>query len=125
MSEESVSKQMGIRIAQHRRSKGWKQRELASQTGCTLQQISKLERGNWMPRAPVLLRVGQILDVTTDYLLTGQGPRNPDADLRLRERLPALERLPEPQRDSLVDFLDALIMAHRCIAISLRVREGA
>ena len=32
--------------------------------------------------------------------------------LATRERLPALDRLPEPQRDSLVVFLDALIMAH-------------
>ncbi len=72
-----------------------------------------------MPRVSVLVRVGEAFNVTTDYLLTGRGPRNPGVDLRLRERLPALEGLPEPQRDSLVSFLDALIMAHRYAGIPL------
>ncbi len=119
MSQEAVSKRMGERIALLRRDKGWKQRELASRIECTLQQVSKLERGSWQPRASVLLRVGQTFNVTTDYLLTGREPRNPDVDLRLRERLPALEALPLPQRDTLVEFLDALIMAHRYAGISL------
>ncbi len=118
-SEKPVIRQVGERIARLRRSKGWRQRELASRIGCSLQQISKLERGCWMPRVYVLVRVGEIFNVTADYLLTGRGPRNPGIDLRLRERLPALEGLPEPQRDSLVSFLDALIMAHRYAGISL------
>lgn len=123
-SDEAVGKEMGGRIGQLRRSKGWKQRELAARIGCTLQQVSKLERGYWQPRASVLLRVGQTFNVTADYLLTGREPRNPDVDLRLRERLPALEGLPEPQRDALVEFLDALIMAHRHAGISLPAGLG-
>ena len=77
-----------------------------------------------MPRVSVLLRVGEAFNVTADYLLTGRGPRSPGVDLRLRERLPALEGLPEPQRDSLVAFLDALIMAHRYVGISLPAGGG-
>lgn len=115
-SEKPVIRQVGERIARLRRSKGWKQKELASLVGCNLQQVSKLERGCWMPRVSVLVRVAEAFNVTADYLLTGRGPRHPGADLRLRERLPALERLPEPQRDSLIVFLDALIMAHRYAA---------
>jgi len=122
--EKPVIRQVGERIARLRRSKGWKQKELASRIGCSLQQISKLERGHWMPRISVLVRVGETFNVTTDYLLTGRGPRNPGIDLRLRERLPALEGLPEPQRDSLVAFLDALIMAHRYAGISLPAGGG-
>jgi transcriptional regulator with XRE-family HTH domain len=123
-SEKPVVRQVGERIARLRRSKGWKQRELASRLGCSLQQVSKLERGCWMPRVSVLVRVGEAFNVTTDYLLTGRGPRNPGVDLRLRERLPALDGLPEPQRDSLVAFLDALIMAHRYAGIPLPAGGG-
>lgn len=112
-SERPVVRQLGARIARLRRCKGWTQRELAAEIGCSLQQVSTLERGCWMPRVPVLVRIGATLQVSTDYLLTGRGPRHPRVDLRLRERLPALESLPEPQRDTLVAFLDALILAHR------------
>jgi transcriptional regulator with XRE-family HTH domain len=123
-SEKAVRVQMGERIALLRRSKGWKQRELASRIRCTLPQVSKLERGLWMPRASLLLGVSQTFNVTTDYLLTGREPRNPDIDLRLRERLPALESLPLPQRDALVEFLDALVLAHRYAGFSLPADES-
>ena len=122
--DKLIVRQLGERIARLRRGKGWKQKELASRIGCSLQQVSKLERGYWLPRAPLLLRVAETFNVTTDYLLTGRGPRNPGIDLRLRERLPALERLPEPQRDSLIEFLDALIMAHRYADITLPEGSG-
>ena len=123
-SEKPVVKEVGERIARLRRTKGWKQKELAARIGCTVQQISKLERGHWMPRVSVLVRVGQTFNVTADYLLTGRLPRHPGVDLRLRERLPALESLPEPQRDSLVDFLDARILAHRYAGISPPAEGG-
>jgi len=112
-NETPVIKQVGERVSRLRRNQGWKQKELASRIGCSLQQVSKLERGRWVPRVSVLLRISETFNVTADYLLTGRGPRHPGIDLRLRERLPALDRLPEPQRDSLVLFLDGLIMAHR------------
>jgi len=115
---------MGERIARLRRSRGWKQRELAQQIGCSLQQTSKLERGLWVPRISVLLRIGETFKVTTDWLLTGREPRDPGVDLRLRELLPALERLPEAQRDSLVSFLEGLILAHRYAGIPLALGGG-
>jgi transcriptional regulator with XRE-family HTH domain len=112
-NDKPVARQVGARVARLRRTKGWKQRELAGQIGCSLQQVSKMERGCYAPRASIVVRLAEALDVTADYLLTGKGPRKLVPDPRLRERLPALEGLPEPQRDSLVLFLDALIMAHR------------
>jgi len=77
-----------------------------------------------MPRISVLLRISETFNVTTDFLLTGREPRNPAVDLRLRDRLPTLERLPEVQRDSLVTFLDGLIMAHCYAGISLASGGG-
>ena len=76
-SEKPVVKDVGERIARLRRTKGWKQKELAARIGCTVQQISKLVRGHWMPRVSVLVRVGQTFNVTADYLLTGRLPRHP------------------------------------------------
>ena len=49
-----------------------------------------------------------------------EAERHPQRDDRLRERIEALETLPEPQRNHLVEFLDALLSAHR----ALRRYEG-
>jgi transcriptional regulator with XRE-family HTH domain len=117
--EEPAVHQIGERVARLRRIRGWKQKELASRLGCTLQQVSKLERRCWLPRLDVLARLADTFNVTADYLLTGRGPRRPGIDLRLRERLPALDRLPESQRDSLLLFLDALILAHHSAGLLL------
>lgn len=48
--------------------------------------------------------------------------RRPQRDLRLRERIEALETLPEPQRNHLIEFLDALISAYTVLR---RYEEGA
>ena len=122
-NDKPVVRQVGERVARLRRDHGWKQKDLAARIGCSLQQVSKLERGSWVPRVSLLVRLAETFNVTADYLLTGRGPRRPGVDVRFRERLPALDRLPEPQRDSLVVFLDALIMAHH-YAGQLRPAEG-
>lgn len=122
-NDKPIVKQVGERVARLRRDRGWKQKDLAERIGCSLQQVSKLERGSWVPRVSLLVRLAEAFNVTADYLLTGRGPQRPGIDVRFRERLPALDRLPEPQRDSLVVFLDALIMAHR-YADQLRPAEG-
>ncbi len=41
-----------------------------------------------------------------------EADQHPQRDDRLRERIEALETLPEPQRNHLVEFLDALLTAH-------------
>jgi hypothetical protein len=49
-----------------------------------------------------------------------EAERHSQRDDRLRERIEALETLPEPQRNHLVEFLDALLSAH----LALRRHEG-
>jgi hypothetical protein len=45
-------------------------------------------------------------------------------DDQLRERIEALETLPEPQRKHLVEFLDALLAAHTALSRHERGAEG-
>lgn len=123
-NDKPVARKFGERVARLRRDQSWKQKELASRIGCSLQQVSKLERGCWTPGVSVVVRLAETFNVTVDFLLTGREPRRPELDQRLRERLPALERLPEPQRDSLVLFLDGLIMAHRYVGRPLPAGRG-
>jgi transcriptional regulator with XRE-family HTH domain len=113
--EALKAKDIAERISRLRRARGWKQKELAAKIDSSLYQVSKMEGGRYVPRAVTLVRLAEALSVTVDYLLTGRTPRTPrtpQGDPRLRERLPALDRLPAMQRDSLVLFLDALLTAH-------------
>ena len=120
-----AGERLGDRIARLRRAKGWNQRELAERIGTGGTQISKYERGTYAPRADILSRLGDSLGVSTDYLLSGRMPGEPRRDLRLRERLEALESLPERQRDNLVGFLDSLLAAHQLLRRALEKRKQA
>lgn len=122
---DPAGERLGDRIARLRRAKGWNQRELAERVGTRGAQISKYERGTYVPRADILSRLGDSLGVSTDYLLTGRMPGAPRRDLRLRERLEALEALPERQRDNLVGFLDSLLAAHQLLRRALRQTRPA
>jgi transcriptional regulator with XRE-family HTH domain len=104
---------LGRRLARLRRAKGWNQREMGERLGLRAAEISRLEVGSRQPRADLVPRLSEVFGVSSDYLLTGRSFSQ--GDIRLRERIEALETLPEPQRNHLVEFLDALISAHTAL----------
>jgi transcriptional regulator with XRE-family HTH domain len=106
---------MGDRIARLRRAKSWNQSELGQRVGTTGGQISKYERSSYTPRADLLARLADALEVSADYLLTGRSPEQPRQDFRLRHLVEELELLPREQRDNLVGFLEALLSANRLL----------
>ena len=114
-TEGVVAESLGDRIARLRRTKDWNQKELADRIGARPSQISKYERGSYLPRPDLLARLAEALEVSLDYLMTGRGAGETRRDFRLRERVEALEGLPTPQRDNLVAFLDALLAAHQLL----------
>jgi transcriptional regulator with XRE-family HTH domain len=114
-TEGDSAESLGSRIARLRREKGWNQKELADRVGAKPTQISKYERGIYLPRPDVLPKLGEALGVSLDYLMTGRSSGEPRRDFRLRERVEALETLPETQRSNLVAFLDALLAAHHLL----------
>lgn len=110
-----VAEGLGDRLSRLRRAKGWNQQELGKRMGLRGSQISKLERGSVTPRVDILPRLSEVLGVSADYLLTGRSWGESQRDYRLRDRIEALEMLPEPQRNHLVEFLDALVSAHEAL----------
>jgi len=112
---EDAAESLGDRITRLRRARGWKQRDLAERIGTRAAQVSKFECGNYVPRLDLLARLGEVFDVSLDYLITGREIREPQRDFRLRDRVEALETLPANQRDNLVSFLDALLTAHQLL----------
>jgi transcriptional regulator with XRE-family HTH domain len=114
-TDDKRAEGLGDRLSRLRRAKGWNQTELARRLGMRGNQISKLERGSFTPRVDILPRLSEVLGVSADYLLTGRSHAQPQRDYRIRDRVEALETLPEPQRNHLVEFLDALVTAHELL----------
>lgn len=57
------------KIIQLRKERNWSQEELASQLGVSRQSISKWESGSSLPDLDKIIKLSQIFDVSTDYLL--------------------------------------------------------
>ena len=67
---------MGNRIAMLRRKKELKQDELAELLGVSPQAVSKWENDQSCPDIGLLPKLGQILGITVDELLTGKAPES-------------------------------------------------
>lgn len=67
---------IGNRISSRRRAMGYTQEQVADMMEVSIQMISNLERGNKAIRIDNLLKLCQILQVSTDYILTGEQSEN-------------------------------------------------
>ncbi|MBR6321414.1 MAG: helix-turn-helix transcriptional regulator [Lachnospiraceae bacterium] len=63
---------LGKRIHDLRKGAGMTQQELADRIGVSFQCISYAERGEREPKSTNLLKIANVLHVSTDYLLTGK-----------------------------------------------------
>ena len=63
---------IGKRIQNRRKQQGYTQEQLAEMMNVSIQMVSNLERGNKAIRIDNLINLSQILNVSTDYILTGK-----------------------------------------------------
>ena len=86
--------EIGKRIQNRRKQLGFTQEHLADEMNVSVQMVSNLERGNKAIRIDNLLRLCQLLNVSTDYILTGT---QNDSDISaLAQQIAAL---PEKEKD--------------------------
>lgn len=71
-------------ISDLRKEYGWTQTELANKLNVSQQAVSKYEKGEREPDIDVLLRIANIFNVSSDYLLGLSEQRFPDEDLEWR-----------------------------------------
>lgn len=63
---------LGARIAVLRRNAGMNQQTLAARLGVSTSAVGMYEQGRREPSGETLVKLAQIFDVTTDFLLTGR-----------------------------------------------------
>lgn len=64
-----ISKEVGSRLKESRKSKGLTQREVSQMLGIVLQQYQTYESGRYELDYDKLIKLCKILDVSADYLL--------------------------------------------------------
>ena len=75
---------IGNRIQNHRKQQGYTQEQLAEMMNVSIQMVSNLERGNKAIRIDNLINLSRILNVSTDYILTGRATADDNEALASR-----------------------------------------
>lgn len=94
--------EIGKRIQSRRKQQGLTQEQLADRMNVSIQMISNLERGNKAIRIDNLINLCQILDVSTDYILTGKETQ--DDFHALTARIEALSPANRKMIEMLIDY---------------------
>lgn len=112
MIEENreVWKQIGARIKKSRKNTGYTQDKLSYLVDVSVQYVSDLERGVVGASIPTLIRICEVLHVSTDYILMGRTDTSsissPSADL-----YKSIQYLPETKRNIVDQGIRVLIEA--------------
>jgi len=101
---------IGERITQLRKARGWSQDELAGQISSSRAMIGKYERGDNLPSIEVIVKLARAFEVSVDYLV-GEG-ENASFDKEMLNRLDHIEKLPKEEKQRIYHFMDLIIRDH-------------
>jgi len=95
-------KEIGKRIQNCRKQQGYTQEQLADMMNVSIQMVSNLERGNKAIRIGNLIKLCQILEISTDYILIG---KENSADVgALADRIARLSPKEQKMIETLVEY---------------------
>lgn len=101
--------EVGIKIREARRKKGFTQQMLAEAVDISDMYISQIERGLKMPSLNLFIKIVTALDISADYILRDALPAG--KDLVYAEVAELLEELTPKQRRGAIDILDAYVQS--------------
>lgn len=93
---------IGKRINARRKQMNYTQEQIAEKMNVSIQMVSNLERGNKAIRIDNLIKLCEILEVSTDYILLGRADATDSASLY--ERIKSLSATDRRMIEILVDF---------------------
>jgi len=107
---------LGERIRRLRHEGDWSQTQLAQKLGVHQKQISGYERDVHTPSTEVLIRIAELFDVSLDFLAFDDRPdvgaRSLIADRELVEKLAAIDRLSERDKETVKAVLGTFILTN-------------
>ncbi|MBN2684302.1 MAG: helix-turn-helix transcriptional regulator [Pontiellaceae bacterium] len=108
---EKFAKELGRRIAEHRKQQDLSQARLAELVDCSQQMIGDYETGRRRIPACNLASIAEVLSVPVAQLLEGtEQPRiKPGPTSKLQKQIDQLQRLPKTQQKFVSQFLDTFL----------------
>lgn len=106
MGDVKLLADIGHRVSVRRKELNLTQEQVAEQMDVSVQMISNLELGRKAIRPENLIKICRILDVSTDYILTGQ--RSGDENIKLAQEI---GKLPEHQRCLIEQLVASLLQS--------------
>ena len=82
--DSNLLKNIGMRISSRRKQLGLTQEQIADKMDVSIQMISNLERGNKAIKIDNLIKISELLSVSTDYILTGKTTSEDSSELLCR-----------------------------------------
>lgn len=95
-------KEIGLRITERRKQLNYTQEQIADKMDVSIQMISNLERGNKAIKIENLIKISEILNVSTDYILTGRYTQKDVSSVL--ERISKLSDSDYKMIDTLIDY---------------------
>ena len=126
-----LAKDFGKRLRRIREDRLLSQRQLAEGIGIEVAQVSRYERGLFLPNVETLVDLAEFLRVSVTMFLFGReegttaAQEPPIKDITLLERFRRVEKLDRKDREMVVGLIDALIASREHDQISSRLRRSA
>ena len=123
-----LAKEFGERLRSLREQRFLSQKDLADGVQIEVAQISRYERGLYMPSAETLVDVARFLRVPVGQLLLGEAEKGengtaPIRDISLLERFRDLEKMNRKDRQVVITLIDAMIEARQHEEVGRRRRS--
>jgi transcriptional regulator with XRE-family HTH domain len=114
--DKNVCMNLAKKIIQLRQERDWSQTDLGKKVGVNQRYVSTWETGRNLPHVETLVKIAQVFEVSVDYLLLDNIPRegvHTIDDLELYEQFQQAEALPADQKKAIKQLVGALIFQHK------------
>jgi transcriptional regulator with XRE-family HTH domain len=120
VKKELFPMKIGEKIKKLRKEQKWGQAELAKKLDIHTTHLSKLETDKYMPSLELLLKMAEIFEVTTDYLLYENidniGPVNLK-DKTLFEKMKLVDDLKDGDKSIIIGVIDSFLTNHQMLSV--------
>jgi transcriptional regulator with XRE-family HTH domain len=97
---------LGSKISELRKQKGWSQSELARHIEVSREIVGRYERGDAMPSIDIAKRMADAFEVSLDYLV---GNAEEKLDKATLSRILEINKLQPKEKEMVFTFLDAFL----------------